>query len=112
LELIDSLILAENKPMVRRVPNDHPEEVPRIEVRGLQYGWFFLDIIWNLFGSSPPSAKGPRVVAVDRYGNEQVVDECASKREALHTAERLRTEIEKVGARTWGKERNLPGSFW
>jgi hypothetical protein len=87
-------------------------EAPRIEVRGVQYGSFLLDLIWNLFGSSPASAKGPRVVAIDRNGNERVVEEGASKREAASTAEKLRTEIENVGARNWARQRNLPGSFW
>jgi hypothetical protein len=88
------------------------DDVPRIEVRGVQYGWFVLDLIWNLFGSSSASGKGPRVVAIDRYGNERVVEECASKGEAARTAEKLRTEIENVGARNWARQRDLPGSFW
>jgi hypothetical protein len=89
-----------------------PVTVARIEVRGVQYGWFLLDLVYNLFGSSPTSAKGPRIVAIDRYGNERIVEECASKREASHTAVRLRAQLAEVGARAWSMDRDLPGSFW
>jgi len=95
------------------MPNsNNPEPVPRIEVRGMQYGRFLVDLAWNLFGASPTDASGPRVVAIDRDGNERVVEECASKRQAMHAAEKIRAEIEDVGARTWAIDRNLPGSFW
>jgi len=87
-------------------------KVPRIEVRGVQYGWFLLDLVYNLFGSSPASAKGPRVVAIDRYGAERVVEECANKGEANRAAVRLRAQLAEMGARAWSKERDLPGSFW
>ena len=71
-------------------------EVPRIEVRGLQVGLFLLDLVNNLFGASPASAKGARVVAIDRQGNERVIEECGSKREASQAAERL---LDAVGRR-------------
>lgn len=86
--------------------------VPRIEVRGTQYGWLLLDLVWNLFGSSPASARGPRVVAIDRHGNERVVEECANKRKANRAAVRLRAELAEIGPRAWSMERELPGSFW
>jgi len=91
---------------------DESAAVPRIEVRGVQYGWLVLDLLYNLFGSSPASAKGPRVVAIDRHGNERVVEECSSKREARRTAEALRAEIAETGAKAWSMGRDLPGSFW
>ena len=90
----------------------NPVKTPRIDVRGVQYGWFLLDLVYNLLGSSPASAKSPRVVAIDRYGNERIVEECASKREASRTAVRLRAELDEVGARAWSMKRDLPGSFW
>jgi hypothetical protein len=89
-----------------------PVKVPRIEVRGVQYGWFLLDLVYNLLGSSPASAKGPRVVAIDRHGNERTIEECASKREASSTAEKLRAQLAEMGARAWSMEKGLPGSFW
>jgi hypothetical protein len=87
-------------------------EVPRIEVRGLQVGLFLLDLVNNLFGASPASAKGARVVAIDRQGNERVIEECGSKREASQAAERLRMQLVEEGARAWAQERGLPGSYW
>jgi hypothetical protein len=89
-----------------------PIEVPRIEVRGLQYGVFVLDLVNNLLGASPNSAKGARVVAIDRNGEERVIEECANKREANRAAETLRAELAEVGARTWSKDRGLPRFLW
>jgi hypothetical protein len=91
---------------------DEPASVPRIEARGVQYGWLVLDLLYNLFGSSPASAKGPRVVAIDRHGNERVIEECPSKREARRRAEALRAEIAETGPKAWSVRRDLPGSFW
>jgi hypothetical protein len=52
-------------------------------------------------------------MAIDGHGNEQVgVEECGSKREATETAEKLRIEVKKIGARNWARQPGLPGSYW
>ena len=83
-----------------------------IEARGPNYYRLLRDLIVSLFFNTYDiTTGGPRIVAINRYGAECVVEECKSLRKAKQTASSMRSDLARIGDLAWCEKHNVPLKF-